>query len=328
MVKKIRKISVKIIIIIIFTLAAQFVLPVLLSCKNNGQGTNEMSSSELSGNSAAAKTILNITVSIPPQAEFVEEIGGSNVIVTVLVPPGADPHTFELKPSQMKSLDATDAYFALGSGIEFEIVWMDKITGLNRDMPVYNCSENIKFISGSGEQAISEFEGSDSTKGNDPHIWLSLKNAMIISENIYNGLTELDPENKQYYYSNKVAYQKKLSDLDKIMEESLKNIKNKKFIVYHSAWKYFARDYGLQEISIESSGKEPTAEKLKQVIDLAVQNNIRVIFASPQFSLKSAAVIANETGAEIVLVDPLDRNYLANMKKVSEDFRKIFNPGK
>lgn len=292
--------------------------------------------------------LLNIIVSIPPQAEFVEKVGGSNVNVTVMVPPGADPHTFELKPDQLKELSSADAYFKLGSGIEFEIVWMDRISELNKNLEIFDCSENIDFIKSdendlhqhedeNADAGKDEDEGINQTdigdnlettehthtiSGNDPHIWLSIKNASTIIENIYEGLSELDPENQNYYFENKTEYQKQLSDLDKEIEEALSGIKNRMFIVYHSAWKYFARDYGLEEIAVESSGKEPTIKEIEQIIELAKANNIKVIFASPQFSTRSAEVITNEIGGRVILIDPLEKNYISNMQNILAELSK------
>ncbi|MBM3705596.1 MAG: zinc ABC transporter substrate-binding protein [Actinobacteria bacterium] len=267
---------------------------------------------------------IGIIVSIPPQAEFSEKIGGEKVSVTVMVPPGAEPHSYEPSPDQLRAVSKAEAYFKLGSGIEFEITWLDKIIALNEKMKVFDCAENIKLIEYSYIRT-------------DPHIWLSVRNAIIISENICRGLTEIDPENSAYYKSNLNEYVDQLRKLDKKITESLSAVTSSntykdtgtqtagnstgKIMVYHSAWKYFARDYGLEEISVENFGKEPTIKELEQLIRVARENNIKVIFASPQFSTKSAEVVAKEIGADVVLINDLDKNYLVNMEHIAEEFK-------
>jgi zinc transport system substrate-binding protein len=313
-------------ICILFLLVAA-ILPVLtVSCARTGRQTIESPNLENDGVTDNEKTVLNIMASIPPQAEFLEKIGGNYINVKIIVPPGADPHTFELKPELLKSFSEADAYFKIGSGIEFELTWMDKIAGFNKNMKIYDCSKNIKFIHSDTGSAESDEHADGYITGNDPHIWVSIKNAMIISENIYEGLSRLDPKNSNVFLANRNSYQQKLIDLDKKITESLSGAKNRKFMVYHSAWSYFARDYGMEEISIESSGKEPTFAGIREAIDLARQNNIKIIFVSPQFSTKSAETIAKEIGADIVLIDPLDKNFLSNMEVVAEKFENIFNP--
>ncbi len=248
---------------------------------------------------------LNITTTIPPQAEFLEAIGKDLVAVNILVTSGADPHTFELKPSQLKNISNSSAYFELGSGIEFEISWLDKIKKLNPELKFFNCSENITIIN------------------NDPHIWLSLKNAVAITDNIYKGLVLLDPKNSNYYLENKNKYQNQLLELDVTASNLFKNLKNNKFIVDHSAWGYFAADYGLEQIPIEEHGKEPTIKDIENIIKIAKENNIKVIFVSPQFNTKNAEIIANEISGSLVFIDPLEKSYIENMKKVIKAFESI-----
>ena len=94
-------------------------------------------------------------------------------------------------------------------------------------------------------------------------------------------------------------------------------------MVYHPAWTYFARDYGLEQIPIEKEGKEPTPQGIASLIKQARENNITVIFASPQFNTKTADVIAEEIDGRVVLINPLEKNYLENMRKVAEAFAEV-----
>ena len=325
-------------------------LPVLIilslfSMVFSGCGKGFSSSMKDMGTEEETKKI-NIIVSIPPQAEFVEKVGKEKVLVTVLVPPGADPHTFELKPEQMKIASDADIYFKLGSGIEFEIVWAEKIIALNKNMEIFDCSLNIELIEyeedhdkyhdveehpGEFPSGHNNHEGDTDnnnhlhSQGNDPHIWLSIRNARIIVNNIYNGLSVFDPENKDFYLKNMQEYEQDLLKMNKSISNTLSKIKNKKLMVYHPAWQYFAADYGFEQIAIESFGKEPTMRELEELIKLAQKNNIKVIFASPQFSTKSADVMARQLGAAVVLIDPLEKNYIENMEKIRNSFSNYFD---
>lgn len=253
---------------------------------------------------------IGVVVTIGPQEEFAKRVGGDKVNVTVMVPSGADPHTYEPLPNQMKQVEDADLYFQVGSDIEFEQTWMEKLAAMNPQMEVVNTSEGIELIPNTAEDE----------EGSDPHVWVSPRNAKIMVENMYESLVEIDPQNKDYYTKNKDEYIKQLDELDENITQILSEKNNTKILVYHPAWAYFCRDYDLQQISIEAEGKEPTAQDIANLIDQAKNENISVIFVSPEFSSSNAKVIADEIGGKVVVVDPLSENYLENMKKVAEAF--------
>ena len=276
---------------------------------------------------SASQTQLNINnqdkigviVSIPPEAEFVEKIGGDKVKVTTMVPPGANPHTYEPLPEQLKEVSNAKIYAQIGSGLEFETVWMDKLSAANKNMLVINCSKGISLIP---NQEVDEHATESQY---DTHVWVSPKNAKIMVENIYQGLIQVDPANKDYYKSNKEKYLQELDNSDKSINKTLQSEKNRKILVYHPAWGYLCRDYGLTQISIEKDGKEPTPQGMTNLIDQARKENIKVIFISPQFSRKSADSVASEIGGQVVMIDDLDKNYIENLNKVAEAFKNALN---
>ena len=276
---------------------------------------------------------IRVIVSIPPQAEFVEKIGGDKVVVTVMVPPGANPHTYEPTPVQLEEVSKAQIYARVGSagpgsGIEFELAWMDKIININEKMLVVDCSANVKFVAVNYEDGEPvEYNGYDENNKNanrpegiDPHIWLSPSNAKIMSENIYDGLVRVDPENQKYYKLNLDNYLAELEELNEEISRMFMGKENKIIIVYHPTWTYFTSDYGIRQIAIEEEGKEPTAEGIKALIDKAKQYNIKVIFASPEFSTKSAEAVAREIGGSVRPVSSLRKNYLENMKEIARAF--------
>jgi len=271
------------------------------------------------GAETGASEQVGMAVTILPQAEFVENIGGDKVSVTVMVPPGASPHTFEPTPSQMAALSKANIYARVGSGIEFELAWMDKLININRDMLVIDCSQGIKLQERSvipGHKPESE---NHDLSPLDPHIWMSPQNARIMVRNISDGLIQVDPKNKGYYQQNRDAYLEKLARLDQDIRTALSGTTARHFMVYHPSLGYFARDYNLTMLPIEESGKEPTPASLARLIEQAKQQNIKVIFASPQFNPQSAGVIAEAIDGRLVFIDPLARDYIMNLHTILEE---------
>lgn len=244
--------------------------------------------------------IIQVAVSILPQADFVKKIGRDKVQVTVMIPEKANPATYEPKSSQLRDLSRTQLYIKVGH-IPFEKAWMPRIIAANPQMKIIDSSEGIEI------------------KGKDPHIWLAPSLVKIQLEHICKGLIELDPENKDYYTRNKNDFIKELNLLDQEIKKDLEKLSSRKFMVYHPCWGYFAEEYGLEQISIENEGKEPSSEELINLVKKAKLNNIRVIFVSPQVNPKSVTVIASEIDGKVVLLDPLARDYLTNMRVVSKN---------
>ncbi|MDD5337876.1 MAG: zinc ABC transporter substrate-binding protein [Dehalococcoidales bacterium] len=256
------------------------------------------------------KTVVAVT--LLPQAGFVEAVGGDKVEVVVMVPPGASPHTYEVTPEQMVQLSKAKMYAKVGSGVEFELAWLDNLIGVNQDMLVVDCSKGINLIAS---------EDPDEP-GLDPHIWLSVKNAKIMVQNICDGLVQVDAANKDYYEANCSSYLAQLTELDNDIETALEGMTNRSFIVFHPAFGYFAKDYNLTQIGIEQEGKEPNADYLVRLINEARAKDIKVVFISPQYSTVSAESVANEIGGEVVIIDPLAKDYITNMRAIEAAMRQ------
>jgi zinc transport system substrate-binding protein len=244
---------------------------------------------------------IGVVVSILPLAEFVEQVGKDKVEVTVIVPPGADPHLFELTPVQLKKISQAQLYVEVGSGLNFELTWMDKIKLIYKDMLICNSSIGITLVD------------------KDPHIWLSPRNAKTMVENISEALIKIDPLSQKYFKKNSIEYINKLDILDKEIKARLEGVKNRRFISSHPAWGYFAKEYDLIQIAIENEGKEPSAASLAHIIDQIRAFNISIILVSPQYNVKSAEVVAKEVGAQIIIADPLSMDYINNLRKLAEE---------
>ncbi|KGK97817.1 zinc ABC transporter substrate-binding protein [Methanococcoides methylutens] len=267
-----------------------------------------------------------VAVSILPQQEFVDKIAGDRVNVVVLIPPGASPATHEPTAGQLRDVADARAYFTVGSGLPFENVWLEKIETVNEDMLIVDCSEGIQIIEMHEEEheeeqnaEEGEAEAGHDHGGVDPHVWTSPMNAKIMVENTYLGLIEIDPDNSEFYLQNKKAYLKELDEADARIRDTLGE-EGGSFMTYHPSWNYFATEYGLDMITIEEEGKEPSPRDMQRLIDEAEEKNIKVIFVQAQFSTQSAEAIASEIGGEVVTVDPLAKDYIDNLDIITEAF--------
>ncbi len=248
---------------------------------------------------------VSMVVSILPQVELAKAVGGDQVEVSCMIPPGEEPHTYDPKPSQMTALAGSSMYLAVGSGIEFEITWLDKLMEINPEVKLVDCSDGIELLTGEGGHS-------------DPHVWLSLVNAKIMAANICNALVNLDPEGSKYYENNLAAYNQKLDQMDSQFKAGFSQIPEPAFLISHPSLSYFARDYNLTQIAVEEEGKEPTPAGIENLIRQAKNYGIKIIFTSPQFNPETAEVIANELGANVEMLDILAEDYSQNMRHIYE----------
>ena len=256
-----------------------------------------------------------MTVSILPEKYFVERIGGALVSVNVMVVSGADPHTYEPKPAQMAALSESKVFFRMG--VEYENAWLERISSTNPGMKIIDLSEGIQKLPAPAHQGEV-----DSGEGLDPHVWTSPALVRSMAGQIYRELAELDPTNEPLFKANFDLFEKDIDILDLDIRTSLKNLTNRRFMVFHPGWAYFAKDYDLEEIPIEIGGTEPSASELSVLIDFAKSENIRVIFVQPEFSTQIARYIANEIGGEVILISNLAENWLDNLRQVALTFEK------
>ena len=252
-------------------------------------------------------------VSIVPQKYFVEKIGGELVDVSVMVLPGNSPATYEPKPKQMVSLSGTKVYFAIG--VPFERVWLKKITAINPEMLLVHTEAGIEKTSMNSDKR-------DGIK--DPHIWLSPPLVMIQARNILSALLKVDPGNSSIYEKNYKKFIMEIVDLDAELRGIFLGKEGARFMVFHPAWGYFARTYGLKIVPIESEGKDPKPAALHRLIKKAKEHDINVVFVQPEFSIKSAKIIAKEIGGQVAFASPLALNWKKNLKEVAVKFKAAF----
>jgi zinc transport system substrate-binding protein len=264
---------------------------------------------------------LRVFVSILPQTYFVKKIGGNLVDVSVMVPPGANPHLYEPRPAQMVALAKVKIYFAVG--VTFEEAWLPRLAAVNPKMRIVHTEEGIEKIAMESHyhEVAEREEGHEHLGIKDPHVWLSPPDVKVQARNILKALQEEDAVHRGVYEANAEALEKEIDDLDGALRKIFAGKKGMKFMVFHPSWGYFAKAYGLQQIPVEVEGKEPKPGQLKDLIELARRDQIKVIFVQPQFSTKSAETIAKAIGGRVVLADPLSADWSKNLLEVAERFK-------
>ena len=281
-----------------------------------------------------------VFVSIAPQKYFVQKIGKNLVDIQVMIQPGADPHIYEPKPKQMVAITKARLYFAIG--IEFEKARLKKLSLVNPNMKVVKTDQGIQKIAMAahrprdGEEqhekgerhAGTQYERGDghhSQAGLDPHIWLSPPLVVNQARTILTALQKIDPAHRAIYEANYKTFASEIADLDAEIKNIFSGKRGFQFMVFHPAWGYFAHEYGLQQITVEIEGKHPKSAQLKKLIEHAREKKIKVIFVQPQFSARSAELIAGEIGGQIVFTDPLAEDWADNLRKVARQIKLHLN---
>jgi len=251
---------------------------------------------------------LPVVASILPLADFVRQVGGDRVSVETLVPPGASPHTYELTPAQLRAVSQGRVLVLNGIGLEY---WAEGIISAakNPDLIVVTTSEGLDILAGE----VGESSG-------NPHVWLSPSNAIHQVEAIHDALVRADPTGADAYRHNADRYIAELRALDREIRQAVGAFSRREFIAFHAAWVYFARDYDLALAAVVESrpGQEPSPEEIAAIVGTARRIGARAIFAEPQCSAKAAEVIAEESGAQVLFLNPLglppDYHYLDLMR--------------
>ena len=292
-------------------------------------------------------------VTISPQKYFVDKVSGGQVPVSIMVSPGANPHAYEPKPRQMAELAKAKIYFTIGDS--FDQTWLARIMGASPGMAVVHTAEGIAKIpmeehhhdetgpaAAPGAEAPhgedpshdaqqkhahdgkhqEEHHAEDEQGTLDPHIWLDPALVKVQVGHIRDGLSAIDPEHAAAYAENAATFERELDALDSEIRSILAPIPQDRrtFLVFHPSWGYFAKAYGLTQASIEVEGKEPSPRDMARIIAMGKESGAKVVFVQPQFSEKSAAVIARQIGAKVVRLDPLAEDWDGNMRRAAQAF--------
>ena len=252
-----------------------------------------------------------ITVTLEPLRYFTEAIAGDCFEVVSMVPKGSSPESYDPTPQQLVNLSKSQAYLRIGY-IGFEQAWMKKLEANYPTMKVYDTSKGVELIREEGHHHGNHYhEG-----GVEPHIWNSTQNASVIADNIYAALCEMDADHQPEYKQRLDSLKQVIARTDADVRTHLANA-DSTFLIYHPALSYFARDYGLHQISIEEGGKEPSPATLKTLIETCRREGAQVIFVQQEFDQRNAQLIADELGIEIVPINPLSHDWAEEMLRVA-----------
>jgi len=268
---------------------------------------------------------IRIVASVFPLMEFAQAVCGERGEVRLLVPPGAEIHTWQPRPSDIVRLSSADLFIFIGSSME---PWLQDILDAvqNPNLRTLEASQGIPLIkrdsTGSEHEGEHEDEHAHEAEGVDPHIWLDFQNDQIIIDKIAAALSGLDLEGTSIFRKNASVYKQRLRALDEKFRGTFQECTHKVFILGgHAAFGYMARRYGLRQISLYglSPDSRPTPKKLIEIVELAKKYKIKVIFFESSVNDELARVLAREVGARTLVLNPG-----ANLTKEELELGKTF----
>ena len=251
-----------------------------------------------------------VYVSIPPQAFLVEWLIGDSAEVGILLPPGASPATYEPTPKQMAALDRSQLYLQIGAPFEGPV--LEKISELMPNLRVVDCRADVELEPIGGH-------GHDHGFGLlDPHIWLDPVRMKIIAATTARALQNLLPDQSSLIEDRLAELHDALDDTDARVGDALNPLKGRTLLVFHPAYGYFTRRYGLVQKAVEVDGKDPSARRLATVVDEMRRQPAPALFIQPQFSRSAAEKISRALDCELVELDPLAGDYLTNLETMAD----------
>lgn len=247
-----------------------------------------------SSNNGNGKKTLTVAASFYPMYIFALNVAKDvpNVkVVDMTKPMTGCLHDYSITTDDMKTLEDAQVFVINGAGMES---FMDKVTKQMPDLKIIDSSKGIQLIKGEGDE------------GSNPHLWVSISDAIIQVKNIGEQLAKIDPDNEQKYKANTDEYVRKLQVERDKMHEALDNVKNRDIITFHEAFPYFAKEFKLNIAGVieREPGSEPSAQEIKETIEKVKELKVKVLFAEPQYPAKAAETIAKETGAKVYTLDP------------------------
>lgn len=244
-----------------------------------------------------------ITVSIQPQKYFLEKIAGDKWEIKCLLSNGANPESYDPAMTHLLNLESSKAYFRMGN-IPFESAIINKVHNNNPGLRIYNNSDGIELITGTHSHGDIKH-----TDAPDPHTWTSVKNAKIIARNMLDAMNDLDPQHKETYAKNYRKVVESLDSLDAGLDSLLASSRGKAFVVWHPSLSYFARDYGLRQISLSPEGKEASVNMMQTAVDSARASGAEILFFQKEIDSRQAETANEQIGAKLVNINPLSYNW-------------------
>jgi len=248
-----------------------------------------------------------ITVSYPTQKYLTEKITGEGFNINTLIMPGINPENYDPSISSLVALQNSKVYFRMNTP-GFEETILTKIRSNYSDVEIIDVSKGVSRIKGTHK--LHKGEG-------DPHLFGSVKNMKQIASNIYSCILKIDGKNRSKYQHNYQELQKSLEILDDSISSILKDCKGSSFMVMHPSLSYFARDYGLHQISIEDNGKEMTPKQLGQRLNEAREHGVKVLFYESENAPAQAKLISERLGINLVKFSLVSEDWSEQMLKIA-----------
>lgn len=248
-----------------------------------------------------------VFVGIPPLQFVVERLAGDFLRVEVLLPPGASPHTYEPTPRQMASLDGAELYLKIG--VPFEGPLLTKMSSVIDELRIVDCRSGVELVPIEGEDQHDHGHGFL-----DPHIWLDPARMRRVAANVAEALATILPDRSSEIERNLRALDLAIIETDRRVATVLEPLSGRTMVVFHPAYGYFARRYGLNQLAVEVEGKSPTARQLAAIVDSLGDRSVHAIFVQPQYSTTAAQRVADAVGCSLVELDPIAGDYLANLE--------------
>ncbi|MGI0008582.1 MAG: metal ABC transporter substrate-binding protein [Nitrosopumilaceae archaeon] len=258
------------------------------------------------------KRQLKVLASFYPLYEFTKIVGGERIDVSIIIPPGIEPHEWEPTIQDLQKMQSADMIVI--NGVDFE-PWITKLVSVNHDVLILDTSNGIPLLEKDKHVFNNKIQ-------NDPHIWLDPVLAKKQIQNIANGLIKIDPQNADYYQENANAYTTKLILLDNKIRNDLSVCLKKDFLAFHDAFSYFAKEYDLNQNTIIgiNPSEEPTAVTLQQIVQKAQNLDLHIIFTEEAVNPRVSEVIADEIGGKVLTLSPIEiyeknSDYIKRMEK-------------
>lgn len=219
----------------------------------------------------------------------------------------------DLNTEQLKALHNSSIYFAVGY-LPFELSNLYPFLETQKNMLLVKQSAGMDLEEGACHHDHGSFHDHGFHEGNfDPHVWMSPKYAKMMARNILEVLAEKFPDQREIFEKNYNRFQVEIDSIDQAARRIVREKENRTFLIYHPALTYFAKDYGMEQISIENEGKEPNPSHLKAVIDTCRAKGIKIVFIQNQFDVANAKAVAKEIGGDVIAIDPLSPDWKAEM---------------
>ncbi len=258
-----------------------------------------------------------VSVSITPIQFFVDRLTDQALDVNIMVPQGASHATYAPTTSQFRKLSDSGLYFRIGY-LGYEQAWISRLSELSPGMKVIDLSDGLELIRG------EEIDHGDHVHegGIDPHIWMSPAVMLKLLPVMRDAIIQVFPELAETVEQNYEPLYAEIKAIHQAMEMVTSTLSQRTFMIFHPALTYLARDYRLEQVSIERGGKDPTPAQLARIIRQAREHQVPLIFIQEEFDVRSAQLVSDESGTTLVQINPMAYDWTEEMQQLMGVFRE------